>query len=266
MKCPNYARVRWRRADSVLKSNWRQALGTNRAWLVLALLLAGGFAQAQSIPESEPHPGERVRDRDFGVSTRQFGLERQVEMYQWRATDSGYEPVWNGAHIDSSLFAAGHQNPAALPLESRRWWAKAATVDGKRLDPQVLRKLGMWQRFRPNFSRLPANLAASFQPEGDGLGSSENPLAPQVGDVRVHWRELRLPALAGKIELRGDVWVLTPEAATAPVSNPSLVELPDVVELPLRPWWPWLAAGLGMALGLWWLLRWRRNRQTARMM
>lgn len=234
-----------------------------RAWLLLALWLGAGFAHAQSIPQSEPHPGERVRDRDFGVSTRQFGLERQVEMYQWRASDDGYTPVWNSAPIDSAPFAAGHQNPPTLPLESRRWWAKAATVDGQPLDPEVLRKLGTWQRFRPNFSRLPPNLAASFQPEGDGLSSSENPLAPQVGDVRVHWRELRLPALAGKVELRDGVWVLTHEAAIAPVANQTLVELPDVAELPVREWWPWLAAGVGMALGLWWLLRRRRNRQAA---
>lgn len=237
-----------------------------RAGLVLTLLLLGAaMAGAQPLPEGLPQPGKSLQDRDFGVSTRQFGLEREVEMYQWRAGDDGYQRVWNGARIDSLRFEPGHENPATLPLESRRWWAEGATLDGHPLAPQVLHTLGTWQRLRPNFSRLPANLAASFQPEGDGLGSSENPLAPQVGDVRVHWRELLLPSLVGKLELRDGVWRLTPEAAVAPASLQSAIEIPDVAEIRLREWLPWLAAAVAVLAGLWLLLRRRRrvSRQEA---
>jgi hypothetical protein len=59
---------------------------------------------------------------------------------------------------------------------------------------------------QPNFSKIPANLAASFQPEGHGLGSAENPLDPQIGDVRISWRELVLPPLADKVALSEGVW------------------------------------------------------------
>lgn len=232
-----------------------------RAWLGLALLVLGaGMAAAQEPPEGVPKPGAVLRDDEFGVSTRQFGLEREVEMYQWRAGRDGYQAVWNSARIDSSQFAPGHENPAAIALESRRWWAEGATLDGHPLDPQVLRVLGTWQRFRPNFSRLPANLAASFQPEGDGLGSSENPLAPRVGDLRVHWRELVLPTLAGKTQLRDGVWTVTAEAAIARPGPEPVIDIPVVADLPVQAWWPWLAGAVAVAAALWLRLRRRRRR------
>lgn len=188
-----------------------------RALLALGLLLVAGALHAQeaSEPEGEPDSGGVLNDRDFGVDTRKFGLDRRVEMYQWRQGDGGYERVWNAAPIDSSGFAPGHQNPSDLPLANRRWWAPRPTLDGRPLDDDVLRSLGEWRVLHPNFSRLPANLAASFQPEGEGLGSAENPLDPQIGDVRVSWRELVLPPLVGKVALRDGSWrrVSFPDAA-----------------------------------------------------
>lgn len=233
-----------------------------RAWLALLLLVAT-VAGAQPSPEGVPQPGKPLQDGEFGVSTRHFGLEREVEMYQWRADGDGYQTVWNGARIDSSQFTPGHDNPPAVPLESRRWWAKGSTLDGHPLDPQVLRLLGTWQRFRPNFSRLPANLAASFQPEGDGLGSSENPLAPQVGDVRVHWRELVLPTLTDKVQLRDGVWRLTAQAALAGPGPGPVIGIPAMPEIPAQEWWPWLAAPAAVLVGLWLLALRRRKRRDA---
>lgn len=232
------------------------------AWLALLLLLAS-VVGAQPAHEGVPQPGKPVQDREFGVSTRHFGLEREVEMYQWRTEGNGYQRVWNGARIDSSQFPPGHENPPEVPLESRRWWAEDGTLDGQPLDPQVLRVLGTWQHFRPNFSRLPANLAASFQPEGDGLGSSENPLAPQVGDLRVQWRELVLPALAGKVQLRDGIWTLTAQAALAGPNPGPAIEIADVVTIPELEWWPWLAAAAVVLVGLWLLALRRRRRRGA---
>jgi hypothetical protein len=155
-----------------------------------------------------PQPAATVRDPDFGVAARHFGLERQVEMFQWQLRgDGGYERAWSEAPLDSAGFAPGHDNPS-FPLQSRRWIAGEVSVDGVPLDPAVLSTLGRWMPFRPGFSALPGNLAATFQPQGDGLGTAENPAAPQVGDLRIHWRELRLPPLAGRIELDGGHWRL----------------------------------------------------------
>jgi hypothetical protein len=231
--------------------------------LSCALLMGAAFAQADAgeEPMDPPQPGEAVRDRDFGVVTHQFGLDRQVEMFQWRANAGGYAQVWNAAPIDSSRFAPGHDNPAKMPLGSRRWLAQDATLDGRPVDPAVLQTLGQWRVFRPNFSRLPANLAASFQPEGDGLGSAENPLEPRIGDLRIFWRELHLPSLQDKVELRNGRWQLTPAAAAQALSAErasAIVELPDNEDRKLLPW---LLGGAVVLVGLG--LVWRRRRRAA---
>jgi hypothetical protein len=237
-----------------------------RAYLA-ALLSLALTAPATALPTrgdapdemGAPRAGKALRDRDFGVSTRQFGLDRVVEMYQWRATQGGYTRVWNSAPIDSAGFAPGHENPGRLPLESRRWWAQDATIDGRPIAPEVLQTLGQWRVFRPNFSRLPANLAASFQPEGDGLGSAENPLEPNIGDLRIHWRELHLPPLDGKVELRDGRWQLAPGAAAEALSAArasTVVELPPNQDRKLLPWL--LAGTLVLVAGG---LAWRRVRR-----
>jgi len=202
------------------------------------------FAQAPAERTPAPRPGTRLHDRDFGVSTGRFGLERQVEMFQWRSGTRGYEGVWNSALIDSSSFPPEYRNPPALPIESRRWWAEDATLEGKPIDVEVLRALGRWQEFRPDFKKLPANLAAAFQPEGNGLGTSENPLAPLPGDLRIRWRELLLDDIAGQVELRGGAWRLTPEAAERAVAPKDLVVAIDPEAALADRWWPWLAGGV----------------------
>ena len=210
-----------------------------RAWPFAALLaIAAVHAQAavnaQQKPQGEPVTDAVVRDADFGVSARHFGLERRVEMLQWQAAQAGYAKVWSEEAIDSGGFASGHSNPGEFPLRSERWIATPITLDGKPLDPRVIERLGEWRGFRPSFSALPGNLAATFQPEGDGLGSAENPLDPQVGDLRIHWRELTLPRLAEKIELRDGRWQLLPEAT--PEAQPVIAP-----EAPRRT--PWLFGG-----------------------
>ena len=144
-------------------------------------------AQDAASPDASatPQPDATVRDPDFGVVARHFGLQRQVEMYQWRPRgDGGYERAWSDVALDSSAFAPGHDNPP-FPLRNRQWVAKDVRVDGLPLDPAVVSALGRWEPFRPSFSALPGNLAATFQPQGDGLGTAENPMAPQVGDLIV---------------------------------------------------------------------------------
>lgn len=235
------------------------------ALAALALLVAAQMAQAQEVPELVARAGRAIRDPDFRVETRQFALDRRVEMLQWRREGAGYAPVWNVAVIDSTGFDEAHRNPSELPIGGERWWATDATLNGKPLAPEVLRTLGEWHEFRPSYRRLPANLAATFQPDGDGLSSSENPLDPQVGDLRVTWRELTLPPLQGKVELRDGVWHPLPDAAV-PAASMRVVE--DPLEPPVADdpiplhWWLWGVGGLvGVALVT--LVTFRRRRGTS---
>ncbi|MDQ3287928.1 MAG: TMEM43 family protein [Pseudomonadota bacterium] len=215
----------------------------------LALLLVGFGALApgqvappvEPVPQGEPRSGGELRDPDFRVTTREFALDRRVEVYQWKATEAGYQRVWHRMPIDSSGFTPGHENPPALLIESDRWWAPNPTLDGAPLDDAVVKSLGRWRPFRPGFSRLPANLAASFQPEGDGLGTAENPLDPQVGDLRVNWYELALPPLAGEVALRNGTWQL--KSDIVPLAQDPRAMASAGVAAPaerVRPLWPWL--------------------------
>lgn len=191
-------------------------------------------------PTGAPQPDKSVRDPDFGVTARHFGLERRVEMYQWRAAGQGYATTWNPEAIDSSAFAPGHDNPP-FPLRGKRWQAAAVTVDGKPLGPEVLQTLGEWRAFRPSFNALPGNLAATFQPQGDGLGSAENPLDPQVGDLRITWRDLVLPPLQDKIVLRDGRWRLRPRQQPDVAIDPSAGTTARAAPEPDRL--PWLLGG-----------------------
>lgn len=219
---------------------------------VAFLLSVAAAGLAQERPEGEPATDVVVRDVEFGVSARHFGLERRVAMLQWQRVGDGYAPAWSEQPIDSHGFPAGKANPGEFPLPGRRWIAPV-TIDGKPVAPEVIERLGQWHGFRPNFSALPGNLAATFQPEGDGLGSAENPLDPQVGDLRIDWRELTLPPLADKVELRDGSWVLAPGAeADAPA---------DAVATPPAPArGPWLLGGGALLLALAVLAFFRRRR------
>ncbi|MGN6512803.1 MAG: TMEM43 family protein [Lysobacteraceae bacterium] len=219
-----------------------------RAVALAGLLLAGGLhAQDAAGVRSEPP----LRDVEFGVVVRAPGLERRVEMLQWTRVPQGYARAWSDEPVDASEFAPGHANPVAWPLPGRRWLAHRVTLDGHPLDPDVIAALGEWRDFRPSFDALPGNMAATFQPEGDGLGSADNPLDPQVGDLRIRWRRLVLPPLQGRVVLRDGRWQLAPadpvdtdaRAPSPPARGPAPAALPAApARTPWPRWWAALAA------------------------
>jgi len=227
-------------------------------WLaaVACVSMLAGTVFAQDAALGAPQPDRTVRDAEFGVRARHLGLERRVTMLQWQQAPGGYTRAWSEVLIDSSGFDPGHRNPSRFPLGSRRWIARTVTIDGKPLDPSVLPTLGTWRDFRPSFNALPANLAATFQPEGDGLGSADNPLDPQVGDLRIRWRDLELPPLDDRLVLREGRWQLLPAAQAGDQGPIGPISEPRVQPAPVR--WRWLLGGLvlvGLGTGLWWKRR-----------
>lgn len=224
--------------------------------LIVALLAMPAAAAEGPAPEGEPRADRTLRDPDFAVESRAFGLERRVEMYQWRRDVGGYSKVWNSAPIDSSTFDPTHLNPSRLPVRNRQWWVGGVTLDGHPLPLPTVRLLGQWRPLRPGFSALPGRFTRRFQPEGDGLGSSYNPLAPQIGDVRITWHEFVLPPLAGKVELRDGTWMLTPQTAAAPQTARPAVDIAAAAGSLVRRFRPWII-GIGIAalVAVWFLVR-----------
>ncbi len=236
-----------------------------RWWWGAALYAAIGGVCGVHAQTAQPQTGERLRDAEFGVSTRQFGLQRSVRMYQWQRSGEQYQRIWSERLIDSRTYPADRRNPEAMPISTRYWVAQRVRIDGKPVDAEVLKRLGQWRDFRPDFSALPGNLSATFQPEGDGLGSAENPLAPQVGDLRIGWREMTLPALDGRIVLQDGRWVPAAQAGTLtqpPAASAMDAELQTPSQPPMREFlrrYGWVAIA-AMALLVLLLALFRRRR------
>lgn len=215
-----------------------------------------------------------VADPTFGIHARVLGLERGVEMLQWRKVDfplpPHYEQAWTAERIDASGFDAAHRNPGDLPFNGERWWTTDPKLDGRPVSPDVLAALDTWTALKPDLAQLPTNLAVSFQPDGDWLSTSQDPAHPQVGDVRVRWRSIArasAPAgvvlVAGRWELPAATTDATTSAGSARGAKPAS---PSGSDGAVRNWLQrmfgdhlaWLVVG-GFVLALL-LLVWRRRR------
>lgn len=237
--------------------------------VVLLALSQVALAQAEPAkPQGTIESGVVVSDPDFHVGGTAIGLERRVEMLQWQRADSPaplhYVRAWVAGVVDSSRFDARHRNPGDLPFNGARWWTTQAKLDGHPVDAAVLGALDAWTPIEPDPARLPANLAASFQPDGDGLSTSQDPRHPQIGDVRVRWRQIVTAAAPVGIVLIDGRWDL-PENVAVVGTNPVAVAATPT-PAPAASWWsglfgtrlPWLI-GAGVLLALAMIVRWRNR-------
>jgi len=208
-------------------------------WWAALLCVAAMTIHAAEPTGAQAGATSELRDPDFGVTTSAPGLRRRVEMLQWQPVADGYAMVWDEASAASGGHPREYRNPAPQ-TQARTWLAERLLIEGKPLAPGVLRKFGTWRAFRPSFSALPGPSGRRFQPEGDGLGTAENPLDPQVGDLRVTWEAMHLPPLAGRLVVHDGSWQLR---RTDPRSEPP-------AEAPATPWAlrPRVVAVLGATL------------------
>lgn len=143
-----------------------------------------------------------IEDGDLGLSfADQLAVVRTVEMYQWKekkeekkqenvggsettTTTYSYSRVWTEEAIDSSSFThpEGHENPA-MPFSSTRYAAGDARLGGFTLDSSTLDSVDASKPLKPE---PPEGWLAS----GGNLYRGENPSAPAIGDVRVHYTSL----------------------------------------------------------------------------
>lgn len=208
------------------------------AALLMLLAWSGGVVLADQVDGGAP------RDQDFGVTAQgAIGLERRVEMFQWQRAGNGYRTGWSTTAIDSTDFAAGHENPPEVPMSSRRWAPARLLLDGRPVAPDAIEALARWRVMRPDFSALPGNMSATFQPEGDGLGSAANPVQPEVGDLRITWRELRMPPAPEGLVLRDGRWELDARTA-APSDTPADARR----GVPKRANFAWVLLGAAVAV------------------
>lgn len=137
-----------------------------------------------------------ARDEQFGVSADAPALVRKVAMLQWNEVGNGrqysYELNWFERPVDSSVFVQpdGHANPGAFPISAARFDSPDVTVAGFKLAPALVDQIPGVEPFDPDFSALPANMAASFQVRGGALETSTDPARPQVGDLRISWMKI----------------------------------------------------------------------------
>src|SRR3546814_17802372 len=85
------------------------------ASLPLPALASAIQAKAGAEPSGEAPVGEVLRDPDFGVTTRQAGLQRHLELYPSTRHGSGSALEWTDARVGSRGFAPAPENPPQTP-------------------------------------------------------------------------------------------------------------------------------------------------------
>jgi hypothetical protein len=197
--------------------------------VITAKALTEGAASVVSIPADRVDPryegrlihttgraitADILTDPDFPqVQVNALGLQRHVEMYQWREnqqttetqnvggsvereTTYSYTHEWSSNVIDSSRFyrPAGHQNPATMPYSSLQLTAASVTVGAFNLPTNLVQQLSASETLRVPDEPLPEAEAdqtvtnpATPQVVNGQFYIGHNPTTPQVGDVRIRY-------------------------------------------------------------------------------
>lgn len=221
-----------------------------------------------------PDVVEPPRDHDFHVHVDTPLLVREVAMFQWREVrvggDVSYQQDWVDHAVDSSRFdqPAGHANTQPFPFDSQRFVAPQVRLDHFMLAPAIVQALPMPLRpVTPDFSRLPANLQASFQAYDGMLTTSTSPENPHLGDLRVHWLAMPLEVVTVVARVDGDrlgpaKGATDDEGFQVQLGQRSLTDIFADLPLPPNAVWTWrVVAWLLAWLGAWLIVRrWRPAR------
>ena len=163
---------------------------------------------------------ETLSDPDFGVSAPAIRLQRVVEAYQWDEDEKSetrnklgggtetvktysYKKVWSDRLIDSGRFKHedGHENPAAMPFESREWTAQSVKVGAYRLSENQVGRLDKTEPVTIDpAAKLPAGIAERVKAvAGQNLFyAGKDAASPAIGDARISFKAVR-PAMVSLV-------------------------------------------------------------------
>ena len=154
---------------------------------------------------------ETLTDPAFGVTSQAIKLRRVAEMYQWKeesrseekkklgggtetTTTYSYNKTWSKDLISSGGFkvSEGHQNPGQMPYQSVEQAAAVVTLGAFTLSGSLVARMDDYTPLAlgSGFS-LPADLAAKGKASGDTIYLGRDQGAPQVGDMRLSFQEVR---------------------------------------------------------------------------
>jgi hypothetical protein len=153
---------------------------------------------------------EILSDQIFGVNSQAIKLMRIAEMYQWQqethseekkklgggtetTTTYTYNKIWTDKLISTDSFKKpeGHQNPTQMEFLSQEKVAGNVTVGAFTLSPSLVLKMTEYTPIilGPDY-QLPEALAGQAQVVSDTIYLGYDPTTPQVGDMRISFREV----------------------------------------------------------------------------
>ncbi len=185
--------------------------------------------------------GSEPADPAFGLAVSAIKLRRDVEMYQWTeekksetqkklggseetVTTYTYKKEWSSGLIDSSEFHKpdGHTNPGELPVESETFTADGVTVGDYTLPDSLIEKIEDYHALpitKKTKSEVTADLPAPVTISNDGFFVGQDPKAPAVGNLRIHFEVVE----------PGDVSIVA--AQTGTTFEPYIIEDLGTIEL-----------------------------------
>lgn len=157
---------------------------------------------------------DTLEDAMFGLKlSKIIKLQRTVEMYQWEeerhsetkeklgggtetVTTYRYHKTWSDTAINSSHFkqSEGHLNPADIPIKSKSFAAQEVKLGGFKLSTGLIGQLNNYQSLNmteATLKQVPKTTLgnnATVRLNDGNFYVGQNPLQPQIGDLRIHFK------------------------------------------------------------------------------
>lgn len=219
-----------------------------------------------------------LTDPTFGVQTRALKLRRTVEMFQWqesrrtetekkvgggerKVTIYDYHRTWSDRLIDSSSFKQPmeHRNPPTMPIGSQTWTAEPVTLGAYTLPRSLVDDISAYRPLDVEGSdgELKTIGDRTCEPAEDGYYCGFNSGTPEIGDLRIYYREVPPMTVSLVARQQGDTFSAYQTQAGGTISllrtGVHSAEAMFQQAQTRNKWLTWLLRGAGllvMAIGL----------------